>query len=112
MMSSLNFSFKKSYQTASLGLFLFMTAPNTKADLAEALECYKNPRQQQCSLLLIGHIDALEKFGFYCPDGNTSYGFLQEAWAREVRGSEQLQKAGTTASLIVTINKLQLQCKK
>lgn len=87
-------------------------AMNVKADLAEAMDCHKNPNEKTCSAVLVGQIDALKTFGYYCPDGNTSYSFLQQAWARELSKDESLKKMSTTASLLVTIEKMNLRCKK
>jgi hypothetical protein len=97
---------------APLLLALSLASFNARADLAEAMECHKNISDKTCSAVLIGHIDALEKFGYYCPDGKTSYGFLQQAWARELAKEEGLKKLGTTATLLMTIEKLTLRCKK
>lgn len=93
-------------------LALSLASINVRADLAEAMECHKNINDKTCSAVLIGHIDALQKFGYYCPDGKTSYGFLQQAWARELAKEEGLKKLGTTATLLMTIEKLTLLCKK
>lgn len=95
---------------AAVGVFAF--AFNANADLAEAMECHKNPSEKTCSALLIGHIDALKAFGKYCPDGKTSYGFLHQAWAREVSRDESLLKIGTSSSMLITMEKLNLRCLK
>lgn len=105
-------SFKNLRVIAPLLIFLSTAAANVKANLAEAMECHKNITDKTCSAVLIGHIDALEQFGHYCPDGKTSYGFIQQAWVRELAKDEGLRKLGTTASLLVTIEKLNLLCKK
>lgn len=106
------FKFKKIHIAASIFSLFLATSVTVKADLAEAMECHKNLTDKTCSALLIGHIDALHNLGHYCPDGKTSYGFLQQAWARELSKDERLQKSGTSASLLVTIEKLNLKCKK
>lgn len=103
---------KKIYVTATLFSLFMATSANVKAGLADAMECHKNLTDKTCSALLIGHIDALQNLGHYCPDGKTSYGFLQQAWARELSKDERLQKSGTSASLLLTIEKLNLKCKK
>lgn len=105
-------SFNSLRITAPMLLALSLASMDVKADLAQAMECHKNVSDKTCSAVLIGHIDALEKFGYYCPDGKTSYGFLQQAWARELAKDEGLKKMGTTATLLVTIEKLNLRCKK
>ena len=105
-------SFKNSRVAAPTLLALSLASMNVKADLAEAMECHKNVSDKTCSSLLIGHIDALKSIDYYCPDGKTSYGFLQQAWARDLAKDEGLQKLGTTTSLRVTIERLNLRCKK
>lgn len=105
-------SFKNFRVAAPTFLALSLASMNVKADLAEAMECHKNVSDKTCSALLIGHIDALKSFGYYCPDGKTSFGFLQQAWARDLAKDEGLQKLGTTASMLITIEKLNLRCKK
>jgi hypothetical protein len=105
-------SFKNVRIAAPIMLLLFLASANVKADLAEAMECHKNISDKTCSALLIGHIDALKDIGYYCPDGKTSYGFLQQAWARDLAKDDGLQKLGTTTSLRVTMEKLNLRCKK
>jgi hypothetical protein len=106
------FGRKTSPVFAPLFMVLFMSSTSVKADLAEAMECHKNVSDKTCSALLIGHIDALKSIDYYCPDGKTSYGFLQQAWARDLAKDEGLQKLGTTTSLRVTIERLNLRCKK
>lgn len=105
-------SFKKLRVSTPMLIFLSLASANVKANLAEAMECHKNISDKTCSAVLIGHIDALEQFGHYCPDGKTSYGFIQQTWARELAKDEGLRKLGTTVSLLVTIEKLNLRCRK
>ncbi len=97
---------------APIFMMLMMNSASVKADLSEAMECHKNLNDKTCSAVLIGNIDALKNLGYYCPDGNTSYGFLQQAWARELSKDERLQKLGTASSLLLTMQKLNLRCKK
>jgi hypothetical protein len=81
------------------------------ADLANALSCHKNISDKQCSSLLIGQIDALSNLGVYCPDGNTSYGLITAAWARDMKLDPASEKNNTTENLIKTLRKLNLVCK-
>lgn len=81
------------------------------ADLAQALNCHEKIEEKTCSALLIGQIDALKTMKHYCPDGQTSYGFIQQAWARELRKDSALASQDTSISLKKTIVKLGLDCK-
>ena len=102
--------YKKSLAAVSI---IFMLIPlSVNAGLANAMDCHKNLEDKTCSALLIGHIDALMMLQRYCPDGNTSYKFLQQAWARDVIKDENLLKLGTTLSIQITMSKLNLLCKK
>ena len=96
----------------ALSAIILCIAPAAKADLAEAMECHKNLNDKTCSAILIGHMDSLASAGKYCPDGKTSYGFIQQAWAREVSKDENLLKLGTSLSMRMTIVRLDLSCNK
>jgi hypothetical protein len=96
----------------ALSAIILCISPAAKADLAEAMECHKNLNDKTCSAILIGHIDSLSSAGGYCADGKTSYGFLQQAWARDVSKDENLLKLGTSLSMRMTIAKLNLSCNK
>jgi hypothetical protein len=97
---------------ATTSVIILFSSTSANADFAEALECHKKPNEKTCSAVLIGHIDSLYSFEKYCPDGKTSYEFLQQAWAREVSKDENLLKLGTSLSMLITISKLNLACKK
>lgn len=90
---------------------LLFTHQFAYADLADALSCHKNISDKQCSSLLIGQIDALSNLGVYCPDGNTSYGLITAAWARDMKLDPVSEKNNTTENLIKTLRKLNLACK-
>ena len=93
-----------------LWIFLMFIHQNSFAVLAESLSCYKNVSDKQCTSILIGQIDALINLGIYCPDGNTSYGFIAAAWARDMKLDPASEKNNTTENLIKTLRKLNLVC--
>ena len=90
---------------------LLFTHQFAYADLADALSCHKNISDKECSSLLIGQIDALWNLGVYCPDGNTSYGFITAVWERNMKLDPASEKNNTTENLIKTLRKLNLVCK-
>jgi hypothetical protein len=91
-------------------VLLCISSKYSHASLAEALNCSVNTKDKQCTSILIGHIDALSNLGIYCADGNTSYSFIIEAWARDMKLNSENNK-NTTESLKRTLNKLNLICK-
>jgi len=91
-------------------VILCISSKYSYAVLAEALNCSVNTKDKQCTSILIGHIDALSNLGIYCADGNTSYSFIIEAWARDMKLNSENNK-NTTESLKRTLNKLNLICK-
>lgn len=93
-----------------LGLF-FLIPSFAYADLAKALSCYADSnKNEECKLLLIGTIDAIYGFKVACPNGNTSYGSLIDAWKRDLKKYEDRQKLTTVKSMEKTMIEQGLKC--
>lgn len=83
-----------------------------KADLASVFcqDEYKIHDEKTCTGLLIGAIDALEALGYYCADGNTSYGYITETWRRLLKRDPNLKEIPTLWSVKRAIEELSLMC--
>jgi hypothetical protein len=95
-----------------LGLFISISA-NAYADLATAMSCHKKElgKNDECTMLLIGTIDSIYGHRFACPDGDTSYGHIIQAWVRDMRRTQERESLPTVKSMQITMNDLGLQCK-
>lgn len=86
----------------------------TTADLASTIcqEEYKIKAgfEETCKGLLIGTIDALDTLGYYCPDGNTSYGYIIESWWRLLKRNPELAEIPTLWSMKQAIEEISLSC--
>jgi hypothetical protein len=100
------------YYFLGLGLF-FSLFTNAYADLARAMSCHKKElgKNDECTMLLIGTIDSIYGQRIACPDGNTSYGYIIQAWVRDMRRNPERESFATVKSMQVTMNDLGLRCK-
>ena len=87
-------------------------ATESFADLARSMYCYEHTNIEPCKSLLIGTIDAASATNKYCPDGHTSYGFLIEAWERDLNIHNERKNSSTYESMVLTIKNLGLSCEK
>lgn len=83
-----------------------------QADLAKALSCDNDDVPEVCQGLLIGTIDSLQAIGAYCPDGNTSYGYIIESWKRWVANNTHISDAPTLLQMRQVLRELNLACGK
>ena len=95
-------------------LLIFTFAQNSNADLASVFcqDKYADTYDEKmCSHLLIGAIDTIQAYGDYCPDGNTSYGYIVETWQRLLNNKPYLKEVPTADSLKLAIrSELNLAC--
>lgn len=100
----------------SLCLILLPVLMPTKANADVARICQSDPpkteiAERSCTLMLISVIDTLQALNIYCPDGKTSYGFLTQAWRRDLEKYPEAREIPTARSMIATMRKLELLCK-
>ena len=87
--------------------------PHAEADLAQALcqDPYASHyKSSKCTELLIGNIDAIQAYGDYCPDGNTSFGYIIATWHRLLKKDPSKSDLPTAISLKLAIESLDLDC--
>lgn len=88
-------------------------APHTYGDLPQVFcqDKYADSfEQRSCSEMLVGIIDAIMVYGDYCPDGNTSYGYIIETWQRLLANKPALKELPTTTTVKIAIASLGLDC--
>ena len=90
---------------------LMFFAKSSFADLATSMNCYENTKTESCKFLLIGAVDAVSANNKYCPDGHTSYGFLIDAWERDLKVHPERKSLSSYESMRLTIQSLGLSCK-
>jgi hypothetical protein len=73
------------------------------------MNCLEN-ETKECEYYLIGIIDSLSFTKNYCPDGNTSYGYLIDSYRRYSK-NKGLQDSDTYLLMQFTIWDLKLGCK-
>ena len=102
-------------RAAIIVLAVSFPVPASSADLGRTL-CQQEPREKShidlCKHLLIGVIDALDGLGLYCPDGNTSYAFLMDAWRRDLARNPERKESPTARSMLLTTQSLGLACRR
>ena len=82
------------------------------ADFAKAFNCQGNDAPKECRGVLVGTIDSLQAIGAYCPDGNTSYGYIIESWKRWVANNPHISDAPTLLQMRQVLRELNLACGK
>ena len=111
----LNGKAMKKFFLCKLCLIVFgalLAVQSVQADLAKALNCNNDDVPEVCQGLLIGTIDSLDAIGAYCPDGNTSYGYIIESWKRWVANNSHLSDAPTLLQMRQVLRELKLACGK
>ena len=96
----------------AIALVLLCTGSHVAgADLANPL-CHKEDpaTKQMCDDILIGTIDALQGMEQYCPDGNTSYGYIIDTWRRLLSRQPAYKDVPTVLSVRKAIADLGLAC--
>lgn len=89
-----------------------MAAQIARADLAKSLSCQNYDAPEICQGLLIGAIDSLVTLGIYCPDGNTSYGYIIDTWKRLLATNSEVAEVPTLVQVQEAVIELNLICAK
>ena len=91
-------------------IFTLLCSLPSYADLGKVYNCVEN-KTKDCSSYLIGIIDSLEATHNFCPDGNTSYGYLIDSFKRYVKNNPSLKDDDTYQQMKSTIKELRLGCR-
>ena len=94
------------------GLF-FALFTNAYSYLSSAMSCHKRElgKNDECTTLLIGTIDSIYGLKIACPDGQSSYGYIMQAWVRDMRKNPERESLATVKSMQITMNDQGLRCK-
>ena len=91
-------------------IFTLLCSLPSYADLGKVQNCVEN-KTKDCSSYLIGIIDSLEATRNFCPDGNTSYGYLIDSFKRYVENNPSVKDIDTYLQMKLTIKELRLGCR-
>ena len=91
-------------------IFTLLCSLPSYADLGKVYNCVEN-KTKDCSSYLIGIIDSLEATHNFCPDGNTSYGYLIDSFKRYVGNNPSVKDIDTYLQMKLTIKELRLGCR-
>lgn len=101
---------KKLILIFALLLSILVFSAKSYADLGKVYNCVDNNKTKECTSYLIGIIDSLIATRDYCPDGNTSYGYLTDSLKRYVKNNPNLKDIDTYQQMKFTIKELRLGC--